>query len=104
MHPRCLALLSCLFLLGVPTAHADNGVPRPDHVIIVIEENHSYSEVIATASTPYITSLANTGALMTASYAITQMNGGVVSAIGSGNFMGCLDTKGQINKSWSWRS
>jgi hypothetical protein len=28
-----------------PSAHAA-GLPRPDHVVVVIEENHSYSDVI----------------------------------------------------------
>ena len=35
-----------------------NGVPRPDHVVIVIEENHSYSEIIGSSAAPYISSLA----------------------------------------------
>ena len=35
-----------------------NGVPRPDHVVIVIEENHSYSEIIGSSAAPYINSLA----------------------------------------------
>ncbi len=48
------------------------GVPRPDHVVIVIEENHSYSEIIGSSSAPYINSLAAQGALFTQSYAITH--------------------------------
>jgi len=35
-----------------------NDVPRPDHVVIVIEENHSYSEIIGPPSAAYINSLA----------------------------------------------
>src|SRR5882672_149784 len=31
-------------------APAANGVPRPDHVVIVIEENHSYSEIIGSSA------------------------------------------------------
>lgn len=49
-----------------------NGVPRPDHVVIVIEENHSYSEIIGSPAAPYINSLAAQGALFTQSYAITH--------------------------------
>src|SRR5438270_7774280 len=49
-----------------------NGVPRPDHVVIVIEENHSYSEIIGSSAAPYINSLAAQGALFTQSYAITH--------------------------------
>jgi hypothetical protein len=49
-----------------------NGVPRPDHVVIVIEENHSYSEIIGSSAAPYINSLAAQGALFTQSYAVTH--------------------------------
>ena len=41
-----------------------NGVPRPDHVVIVIEENHSYGEIIGSSAAPYINSLAAQGALL----------------------------------------
>src|SRR4051812_31449758 len=46
--------------------------PTPDHVVIVMEENHSFSEIIGSPSAPYINSLAAGGALMTASYALTH--------------------------------
>jgi hypothetical protein len=49
-----------------------NGVPRPDHVVIVIEENHSYSEIIGSSAAPYINSLAAQGALFIHSSAITH--------------------------------
>jgi hypothetical protein len=32
-------------------------LPIPDHIVIVIEENHSYSEIMGSAHAPYITSL-----------------------------------------------
>ena len=38
-----------------------NGVPVYDHVFIVIDENHSYAEVIGNASMPYLNSLAARG-------------------------------------------
>ena len=61
-----------------PLAHSGyrapgaNGVPRPDHVVIVIEENHSYSEIIGSSAAPYINSLAAQGALFTQSHATTH--------------------------------
>src|ERR1051325_9125232 len=61
-----------------PLAHSGyrapgaNGVPRPDHVVVVIEENHGYSEIIGSAAAPYINSLAAQGALFTQSYATTH--------------------------------
>ena len=45
------------------------GVPRPDHVVVVMEENHNYGEIIGAAAAPYINSLAHGGALLTNSHA-----------------------------------
>ncbi|MDB5390601.1 MAG: Phosphoesterase family protein, partial [Planctomycetaceae bacterium] len=47
-----------------------SGVPTPSHIVVVIEENHSYSEVIGSSSAPYINSLAQQGALMTQSFGV----------------------------------
>ncbi len=44
----------------------------PSHVIVVMEENHSYSEIIGSPDAPYINSLANAGASFTNSYAISH--------------------------------
>ncbi len=49
---------------------AATGLPSPDHVIIVMEENHGYSEIIGNAQAPYINALAAQGALFTNSHAI----------------------------------
>lgn len=46
------------------------GVNPPDHVVIVMEENHSFSEIIGSSSAPFINSLAQQGALFTQSFAI----------------------------------
>jgi len=47
-------------------------IPVPDHLVIVMEENHGYSEIIGNKSASYINSLAAAGALFTKSYAITH--------------------------------
>ncbi len=39
--------------------HAQTVLPRPDHIVLVMEENHSFSEIIGLSSAPYINSLAN---------------------------------------------
>lgn len=46
------------------------GVPRPDHVVIVIEENHVYTDIYGNRSAPYMTSLADGGALFTQSHGV----------------------------------
>lgn len=44
-------------------------LPRPDHVVLVIEENHSPSSIIANPQAPYLNSLAKSGALLTNAHA-----------------------------------
>jgi len=47
-------------------------IPTPDHILLIIFENHSYSEIIGSSSAPYINALAtdSNAALFTNSYAI----------------------------------
>jgi hypothetical protein len=42
-----------------------NTLPTPDHVIVVVLENHSFSQVIGSPSMPYLNSLANAHSLAT---------------------------------------
>ncbi|HSE13604.1 MAG TPA: alkaline phosphatase family protein [Rudaea sp.] len=45
-------------------------VPQFDHVVIVVMENHSFSQIIGSANAPYINSLASENASFTQSFAI----------------------------------
>src|SRR5262249_55060753 len=45
-------------------------LPRPDHVVVVIEENRDFSQIIGSLDVPYLNSLAQQGALMTMSAAV----------------------------------
>ncbi|MBR7837283.1 acid phosphatase [Actinospica durhamensis] len=47
-------------------------LPTPAHIVIVMEENHSYSDIIGNSSAPYMNTLASEGALMTSSYGVTH--------------------------------
>jgi acid phosphatase len=47
-------------------------LPRPAHVVVVVEENHSYSDIIGSKDALYINWLASHGAAMTSSYAVTH--------------------------------
>jgi hypothetical protein len=44
---------------------AATSVPTYSHIVVVIEENHNYDEIIGNSQAPYINSLANGGALLT---------------------------------------
>ncbi len=48
------------------------GLPRPAHVVVVMEENHSYNEIMKPGAAPYFQSLARSSALMTNSFANTH--------------------------------
>jgi len=47
-------------------------LPKPAHIIIVMEENHAYDDIIGSPSAPYINGLAQAGALFTDSHAVTH--------------------------------
>lgn len=68
----------------------DPRLPRPDHVIIIIEENHSRSGIIGNREAPYMNELAGRGALFTQSYAITHPSAPNYIAL----FSGQTDTNG----------
>jgi hypothetical protein len=72
----------------VTTPTTPRTVPRPDHVVIVLEENHSYSEL---ASLPYFSSLAAGGATLTQSYALTHPSQPNYLALWSGSTQGVTD-------------
>jgi len=63
-------LLFALVATAAATAAYSATIPIPNHVIVIVEENHSYSEIYGSSSAPYINSLANSGALFTNSFAI----------------------------------
>src|SRR6267378_4115525 len=45
---------------------AQTPLPRPDHIVIVIEENHSFGEIVGESEAPFINnSLIKDGALLT---------------------------------------
>ncbi|MDB5274626.1 MAG: acid phosphatase [Chitinophagaceae bacterium] len=78
-----------LKLTGLPAA-APVTIPRPDHVVIVMMENHSYNEIIGNSSAPFINSLA-TGAHtanFTKSFALTHPSQPNYLLLFSGNNQG----------------
>src|SRR5258708_36025068 len=81
-----------VLVFGVPSNYAfGQSIPRPDHVVIVIEENHSYAEIIGSANAPYINSLAAMGALFTNSFGVTHPSEPNYLALFSGSTQGVTD-------------
>ena len=59
------------FLLAMPAGLLAQ-VPQSNHVVVVVEENHSYSSVIGNTAMPYLNSLAQKYSLVTQYYANTH--------------------------------
>ena len=57
---------------GGTAATAANGVPTPDHVVVVVFENTAETSIIGNSSAPYFNQLAAGGANFTDSHAITH--------------------------------
>ncbi|MGW3207877.1 alkaline phosphatase family protein [Streptomyces sp. NPDC001135] len=77
--------------LGEESAHAAGAVPSPDHVVVVVFENHAYSQVIGSSSAPYLNSLRSGGASLTQSYAETHPSQPNYFALFSGSTQGITD-------------
>jgi len=68
-----------------------SGVPRFQHVVVVVEENKSYGDVIGNASAPYLNSLATSGALFTDAHAVSHPSEPNYLALFSGSTQGLAD-------------
>lgn len=63
----------------------------PSHVVIAMEENHSYSEIIGSSQAPYINTLVTEGALFTQSFAVAHPSEPNYVALFSGSTQGLTD-------------
>lgn len=88
---RRLVWFFLLFTASLAGSCLAQQVPAPRHVVIVVEENHSYSEIIGSPDAPYINSLARQGALFTHSYALTHPSQPNYLALFSGSTHGIVD-------------
>ena len=68
-------------------------LPRPDHIVMVIEENHSYSQIIDSPDAPYINRLAAQGAVFTQSFGVTHPSQPNYLALFSGSTQGITNSR-----------
>jgi hypothetical protein len=84
---------------STPTTLTAAAVPTPAHVVVVMEENHSYSDIIGnTKSAPYMNQLAGQGALMTASYGVTHPSEPNYMALFAGSTFGLAADTCPVNE------
>ena len=79
----CLALANLGAMAATP--------PRPQHVVVVIEENRSFKAMQGSADIPFINQLASQGALLTQYYAVSHPSEPNYVALFSGDTQGVTD-------------
>lgn len=90
-HPTTLAPSTPAAATNSPTPSSSPGLPTPDHVVVLVLENHGYSDVIGTSAAPYLTSLAAQGANLTRAYATTHPSQPNYLALFAGSTLGVTD-------------
>ncbi len=72
MNRQVIAAVLAVLLSWTDLLSAQSPLPKPDHIVIVIEENHAFGQIIDSPAAPYLNMLARKGALLTNSHAITH--------------------------------
>jgi len=85
----CLGALLMASVGGFGIAYAQ-ALPRPDHIVIVVEENHAYRQIIGNPQAPYINALAKRGMLFTQSYGVAHPSQPNYLALFSGSTQGVV--------------
>lgn len=73
---------------GTKKVESSDSIKAPDHIIIVIEENHGYDQIIGNNTAPYINKLAEEAAVFTDSHGVTHPSQPNYLALYSGTTMG----------------
>ncbi|MEV6195088.1 alkaline phosphatase family protein [Streptomyces sp. NPDC051920] len=84
-------VVTLLATAGCDRSAVGSGTPRPDHIVVVIEEDQSYGAVIGSPEAPYINQLARQGASLTEYYALTHPSQPNYLALFAGSYLGVLD-------------
>jgi hypothetical protein len=114
LSPRSLLPAAVLGVTGLATAFAlvpgghpaaaktklaASSIPQYSHVVVVMEENHSYSDIIGdTTDAPYMNQLANSGALMTSSFGVSHPSEPNYMALFAGSTFGLSSDKCPVNE------
>jgi hypothetical protein len=86
-----LAMCACALARASALDDSTPHLPKPDHIVMVIEENHSYSQIIDSPDAPYINRLAAQGAVFTQSFGVTYPSQPKYLALFSGSTQGITD-------------
>lgn len=81
-------LIICFLASTLISCDNKIGLPRPDHIIVIIEENHGYDQIIGSEAAPYINQLAKRSAVFTDAHGVTHPSQPNYLAIFSGSIQG----------------
>src|SRR5690348_2338398 len=93
---RCPAKYMMAFCLSgalalVGASRAASASWSPSHIVIVVEENHSFGQIIGSANAPFINQLAKQGALFTNAHGVRHPSQPNYLALFSGSNQGVMD-------------
>ena len=92
MHPLVPARVLAAAIAGFLVAATQAAPPRYDHVVVVVEENHTPGQIIGdTVNCPYITQLAQGGVTFASMWAITHPSQPNYLHVYSGSAQGIID-------------
>jgi acid phosphatase len=78
----------------VPTTSAPAaGLPTPQHVVVVVFENHAFDSVLGAPDAPYLTDLAGSGTTLTDSHGVRHPSQPNYLALFSGSTQGVVSDK-----------
>jgi len=93
-----LVFASILLLFSL---HSSAAIPRPDHVVICVLENHGYPQVIGSSTAPYLDHLTTIGANLQEYYALTHPSQPNYIMMFSGSNQGVTDNNLPSGTPWS---
>lgn len=76
---------------STPAPSTSPAPPRLRHVVVVVEENHSYADIAGSSDAPYLNSLIARGASLTNYFAVTHPSEPNYLALFSGSTQGLTD-------------
>jgi phospholipase C len=94
--PRGITWVLAATILLLPrqlTCASERGLPQPDHVVVVIFENHSFDQIIDSVDARFINQLARGGALFINAYGVAHPSQPNYFALFSGSTQGVHDDR-----------
>jgi phosphatidylinositol-3-phosphatase len=76
-----------------PSPAADAPLPKPDHIVIVVMENHSFPQILGFRKAPFLAALASGGADFTNSFAVAHPSQPNYFALFSGSTQNVTDDR-----------